>query len=61
MFLHLLKMVLMICSVADISVMLALMAGRNVKESMAVVHGGEVGLVSSTLERILAHTSMRSG
>lgn len=54
-------MVLMLCSVADISVMLALMAGRNVKESMAVVYGGEVSFICSTHEQMLTYTSMHSG
>lgn len=29
-------------AVADITVMLALMAGRNVKETLSLVHRGEV-------------------
>ena len=32
------------CTVADVSVMLAFMASRNVRESMAIVHEGKVML-----------------
>ena len=34
------------CTVADVSVMLAFMASRNVRETMAIVHEGKVMLPS---------------
>ena len=34
------------CTVADVSVMLAFMASRNVRETMAIVHEGKVVLPS---------------
>ena len=35
------------CTVADVSVMLAFMASRNVRETMAIVHEGKVILLPS--------------
>lgn len=41
--------------VADLSIMLALMAGRNVKETTEVVQTGQVGVID--LERQLGEAS----
>ena len=43
------------CTVADVSVMLAFMASRNVRETMAIVHEGKVVLLFFSWRLIIPH------